>query len=76
MSDVEITKTPTVTVSMSRKLNLGNYESADFFVCITGAHAGMTSEEIAALLTVGKDAWEQVRRSLGEQIRNHKANGP
>ena len=61
---------PTVTVSMSRKINLGNYESAECFVSVSGVREGMTAEEIAPLMETGKVAWEQVRAALIEQMRD------
>lgn len=61
---------PTITVSMSRKINLGNYESADCFVSIAGVKAGMTAEELDPLLETGKVAWEKVRTRLAEQVRD------
>ena len=62
----------TVTVSMSRKVNMGNYESADVFVSISGAKAGMTAEELEPLLTTAKVAWDTVKIALVEQIRKIK----
>ena len=55
---------PTITVSMSRKLNLGNYESAECFVSLSGVRAGMTADELAPLMATGKVAWELVRTEL------------
>ena len=65
-------KEPTVTVSMSRKINLGNYESAECFVSVSGVRVDMTDEDIAPLLQVGKVAWEQVRVALIDQVRDIK----
>ena len=61
---------PTVTVSMSRKINLGNYESADCFVSLSGVRAGMTPEEMEPLLETGKVAWSKVADALREQVRS------
>ncbi len=55
---------PTISVSMSRKLNLGNYESADCFVSISGVRAGMTADDLSPLMATGKVAWEAVRAEL------------
>ncbi len=60
---------PTTTVSMSRKVNMGNYESADVFVSLSGVRAGMTAEELAPLLDTTKVAWDLVRAALVEQVR-------
>lgn len=66
---------PTITVSMSRKVNLERvlgpkfrYESAECFVSISGIKAGMSPEQLEALFTTGKVAWEMVREELREQI--------
>jgi hypothetical protein len=60
---------PTITVSMSRKVNLGNYESADAFVSMSGVRANMTEEELDPLLETGKLAWDMVRNALIEKVR-------
>ncbi len=72
-------KEPTVTISMSRKLNLENlwgpkfkYESAEVFVSVKDVRAGMTPDEIAALMDTGRVAWDQVRASLAEQVAKVK----
>jgi hypothetical protein len=64
-----MTDEPTITVSMSRKVNLGNFESADCFVSIGGLKAGMTPEEIEPLLVVGRFGWSLAREALIEQIK-------
>lgn len=40
----------TATVSLSRKVNLGGYESADVFLSISGVSAETTQGEIDSLL--------------------------
>ena len=67
---------PTISVSMSRKLNLGNYESADCFVSISGVKAGMTADDLAPLMATGKVAWDAVRAELIaglKQVRDTQA---
>lgn len=59
----------TITVSMARKVNMGNFESADCFVSISGIKEGMTAMDIAPLLVAGKFGWEAAREALIEQIR-------
>ena len=64
MTDEPNEREPTISVSMSRKLNLGNYESADCFVSISGVRAGMTADDLGPLMATGKVAWEAVRAEL------------
>ena len=60
---------PTITVSMARKVNMGNYESADCFVAISGGRAGMTAEEMAPLMDTAKVAWDLVRAALIAELK-------
>ena len=62
------TPQPTITVSMARKIKLGNYESADCFVSMSGVTAGMTAEEMAPLLNTAEVAWGEVRAALADEI--------
>ena len=69
---------PTLTISMSRKINLGNYESADCFASISGVRAGMSEEELAPLIETGRVAWEQVKAALLDgmkRVRTVKSEG-
>ncbi len=61
---------PTIAVSMARKINLGNYESADCFVSISGIKDGMNAAEMESLLDTGKVAWDLVRAALKDEIAN------
>ena len=63
----EITK-PTVAVSVAMKINLGNYESADAFISLSGLEAGATAAEIDELLDTGKLAWVQMSARLQEKV--------
>lgn len=70
MSDQAPEREPTISVSMSRKLNLGNYESAECFVSISGVKAGMTANDLVPLMATGKVAWEAVRAELIAGLKN------
>ena len=61
------TTVPTISISMSRKLNLGNYESADVFVCLSGVPAGASEDEIQALLDTGNLAYPMIAATLKEK---------
>jgi hypothetical protein len=60
---------PTVSVSIAFKKNLGNYQSADYFVSLSGLKAGTTVEQMQPLLETGRLAWEVIRAALAEQIK-------
>ncbi len=51
----------TVTLSLSRKVNLGHYESADVFMSLNAVPVGATREEIEAALDTGKIMFEALR---------------
>ena len=59
---------PTITVSLTRKVNLGSYESADAFMAISGIEANMTPDEINALLETGYLAWDLMGLALADKV--------
>ena len=61
---MEESQAPTVSVPVSMKVNLGNYESADAFVSLSGLREGAPLEEIEALLDTGKLAWGAMTERL------------
>ena len=69
--DMEI---PTITVSLARKVNLGNYESADVFMSVNGITHETTEEDINALLDgPGAIAYKCIRTRLAEKVKELKA---
>ncbi len=64
---------PTITVSASMKVNLGNYESADAYVGISGLPASATEEQIEELLATGKVAWSMVTKHLQERVQEMRS---
>lgn len=56
----------TLSVSLSRKVNLGNYESADVFVSISGATIGTTEAEVDELLS-NRIVWDRLKDELRER---------
>lgn len=57
-----------VTISVTRKKNLGNYESADVFICLTMS-PGATQEEITAALDTGKLMYSNIIASVVEKVK-------
>ena len=59
---------PTLTVSLSRKVNLGNYNSAEVFVSVSGIAPGMDADEIASLVAKeGKIAFSVLADAVKEK---------
>ena len=65
---------PTVSVSVSMKVNLGNYETADAFASINGLRQGTTESEIEELFDTGKLAWTVLTKRLGEKVIELRAS--
>lgn len=62
----------TLSVSLSRKVNLGNYESADVFISVSGATADTTAEEVAGLLS-NRIVWDALKAELSAKVSEIKA---
>lgn len=59
-----------ISLSVSRKVNLGNYESADAFVSISGVTAETTEEEMDALIAGnGALAFAKIASALKEKVK-------
>ncbi len=59
---------PTVSVSCSMKLNLGNYESAEVFLSVAGIAADSTPDQIDAALATGKLAYDRIRERVRAEV--------
>lgn len=57
----ELIQKPRISVSMSRKINLGNYESQDIFVSLACDSNDLNSIEVEAYL-------DQVEKILNEKV--------
>jgi len=66
---------PTITVSLARKVNLGNFESADVFMSINGITHETTEEDMNALLDgPGAVAFNCIRNRMKEKVAELRAN--
>ena len=64
-----------VSISLSRKVNLGNYESADAFISLSDVPVGATEEEIEDALDTGRLVWERMKPRLTAQARELREGG-
>lgn len=64
----------TATISATRRVNLGNYESADVFVSVSGITMDTTTEEVVALLDgPAKLAYDQLKVRVAARAATLKA---
>ena len=61
-----------VGVSISRKLNLGNYESAEVYVSVSGLAADTTPAEIQAALAAGALGYEALKVAMVAKIEDQR----
>ena len=59
----------TVTLSVARKVNLGNYESADVFMSINNVPLDASHEDIDAALVTGKLTFDVLKVAVTERAR-------
>ena len=63
-----------VTVSCSFKANLGNYESADVFLSVSGVTMDTTETQIVEVVEgPGRIAYEHLKRRVYERAQQLKA---
>ncbi len=71
MSD-ELYTEPRISVSIERKINLGNYENVSIFMAVSGVEPGATTDEIEELLVTGDRAFELLKTRVGAKIQSIK----
>lgn len=59
---------PTLTVSLSRKVNVGNFESADVFISLSGIPFEASEETIGKMLKTSNLAFDMIREELRGKI--------
>ena len=66
---------PSVSVSIDRKLNLGNYESVGLFVALSGVPVGASDEFIDEMLDTGRKVYDKLRVRLGDLVTEERQKG-
>lgn len=56
-----------MTISISRKVNTGNYESAEVFLSLQGVREDTTREQMEAMLENGKVGYDVLRERLAAE---------
>lgn len=69
----ETPKALKVGVSISRKINLGNYESADVWVSLSGLDARTTAEDIQAALATGALGYDALKVAVTAKAKDVRA---
>jgi hypothetical protein len=59
---------PSVTVSVARKVNRGNYESEDVFVSISGVTPTMSRDDMNELLECGNVAYDLICEEIARKV--------
>lgn len=67
-------ETPKVSVSIQRKINIGNYESVDVFLAVSGVEAETHPDDIEAALDAGEVAYEQIAQRIVEKTKQIQKN--
>lgn len=62
----------TVSVYITRKVNLGNYESVDFNVALNNVEVGATDAEMEEALATGEQAIRLIATHLRQKIQDAK----
>lgn len=68
MSDGEEADLRRVCVTVGMKANLGNYESADASICLSGVPANASDGEIDEMLDTAKVVFSKIKTRLLEKI--------
>lgn len=56
-----------ISMSVSRKVNLGNYESGDVFLALSDVPVGATVEQVEEALQTSKIVWDTLRAEVNQK---------
>jgi hypothetical protein len=56
-----------ISMSVSRKVNLGNYESGDVFLALSDVPVGATSQQVEDALQTSKIVWDVLRAEVNRK---------
>ena len=56
-----------ICMSVSRKVNLGNYESGDVFLSLSDVPVGATQEQVEDALQTTKIVWDVLRAEVNRK---------
>lgn len=56
-----------ISMSVSRKVNLGNYESGDVFLSLSDVPVGATQEQVEDALQTSKIVWDVLRAEVNKK---------
>jgi len=62
-----------ICVTVGMKVNLGNYESADASVCLSGVPVGASDETIDEMLGTSKIVFRKIATQLQEKLAGLRA---
>lgn len=63
---------PKLAVSIARRINIGNYESVDIFMAVSGVEPGASDAEIEELLVTGDRAFQLLKKNVGAKVKQIK----
>ena len=56
-----------ISMSVSRKVNLGNYESGDVFLALSDVPVDATQEQVEAAVQTSKIVWDVLRAEINRK---------